>query len=188
MQINTSDFKKGIKVLLDNEPFEMIECSFKKPGKGPGLYITKLRNLLKGTLLDRTYRNGDSLESADVRRSDGVYSYRDGAGYVFMDNESYEQHTLPNEQVEEQMKFLLEGAPVGMLYWNGQLVGMTPPQHVVLEVTYTEPAARGNTTSNVTKQATVETGADIQVPAFINQGEKVKIDLETGKYVERVRE
>lgn len=188
MQIGTSDFKKGIKVLVDNEPHEMIECEFKKPGKGQALYRTKLRNLVKGSLLDRTYKNGESLESADVHRSDGVYSYRDGNGYVFMDNESFEQHTLPAEQVENDMKFLQEGAPVGMLYWNDQLIGMTPPQQVILEVTYTEPAARGNTTSNVTKAATVETGAEIQVPAFINQGEKVKIDLETGKYVERVRE
>jgi elongation factor P len=188
MQISTSDFKKGIKVLIDNDPYEMIECEFKKPGKGQALYRTKLRNLVKGTLLDRTYKNGESLESADVHRSDGVYSYRDGNGFVFMDNESFEQHTLPIEQIENDMKFLQEGAAVGMLYWNGQLIGMTPPQQVILEVTYTEPAAKGNTTSNVTKQATVETGAEVYVPAFINQGEKVKIDVETGKYVERVRE
>ena len=188
MQISTSDFKKGIKVLVDNEPHEMIECEFKKPGKGQALYRTKLRNLVKGSLLDRTYKNGESLESADVHRSDGVYSYRDGNGYIFMDNESFEQHTLPAEQVEKDMRFLQEGAPIGMLYWNGQLIGMTPPQQVILEITYTEPAARGNTTSNVTKHATVETGAEIQVPAFINQGEKVKIDVETGKYIERVRD
>ncbi|MFK7819317.1 MAG: elongation factor P [Planctomycetaceae bacterium] len=188
MQISTSDFKKGIKVLIDNDPHEMIECEFKKPGKGQALYRTKLRNLVKGTLLDRTYKNGESLESADVHRSDGVYSYRDGNGFVFMDNESFEQHTLPTEQIENDMKFLQEGASVGMLYWNSQLIGMTPPQQVILEVTYTEPAAKGNTTSNVTKHATVETGAEVQVPAFINQGEKVKIDVETGKYVERVRE
>jgi elongation factor P len=188
MQIGTSDFKKGIKVLIDNEPHEMLDCEFKKPGKGQALYRTKLRNLIKGTMLDRTYKGGESLESADVHRSDGIYSYRDGNGYVFMDNESFEQHTMDAEVVGDDMKFLMEGSPVGMLYWNGHLIGMTPPQHVILEITYTEPAARGNTTSNVTKNATVETGAEIQVPAFINQGEKVKIDLESGKYVERVRE
>lgn len=188
MQINTGDFRKGIKVLIDGDPYEMMECNFVKPGKGQALYKTKLRNLLKGTILDRTYKSGESLESADVHRGDGVYSYRDGTGYVFMDNESYEQFTLPEEVCGDDMKFLQEGAPVGMLYWNGQLISMSPPQQVVLEVTYTEPAAKGNTATNVTKPATVETGAEIQVPAFINQGEKVKIDVESGKYVERVRE
>lgn len=188
MQIGTSDFKKGVKVLIDNEPYEMLDCEFKKPGKGQALYRTKLRNLLKGSMLDRTYKGGESLEAADIHRSDGVYSYRDGNGYVFMDNESFEQHTLEAAVVADDMQFLMEGAPVGLLYWNEQLISMTPPQHVVLEITYTEPAARGNTTANVTKPATVETGAEIQVPAFISQGEKVKIDLETGKYVERVRE
>lgn len=188
MQINTGDFRKGIKVLIDNDPYEMFECNFVKPGKGQALYKTKLRNLLKGTILDRTYKSGESLESADVHRSEGVYSYRDGNGYVFMDNDSYEQFTLSEEVCGADMKFLQEGAAVGMLYWNGQLISMTPPQQVILEITYTEPAAKGNTATNVTKPATVETGAEIQVPAFINQGEKVKIDVETGKYVERVRD
>lgn len=186
-QINTGDFRKGIKVILDNDPYEMLECNFVKPGKGQALYKTKLRNLLKGTILDRTYKSGESLEGADVHRSDGVYSYRDASGYVFMDNSTYEQYTLEAAVCEDCMKFLMEGAPVGLLFWNGQLIGMTPPQQVVLEVTYTEPAARGNTATNVSKPATVETGADVNVPAFINTGEKIKIDTETGSYIERVR-
>ena len=187
--IPTGDFKKGLKVIIDDEPYEMLECNFVKPGKGQALYKTKLRNLLKGTILDRTYKSGsDGLESADVHRSDGIYSYREANGYVFMDNESYEQHTLSEEVCGDHMKFLSEGAPVGMLYWNGQLISMSPPQQVVLEITYTEPAAKGNTATNVTKPATVETGAEVQVPAFINQGEKIKIDVESGSYIERVRE
>ena len=177
-QINTGDFRKGIKVTLDGEPYEMFECNFVKPGKGQALYKTKLRNLLKGTILDRTYKSGDSLEAADVHRGDGQYLYRDSSGYVFMDNESYEQYTLEASVCGEQVAFLLEGAPVGMLYWNGQLISMTPPQHVVLEVTHTEPAAKGNTATNVTKPATVETGAEVQVPAFIKEGDKLKIDAE----------
>lgn len=185
--INTGDFRKGVKVLLDNEPYEMLECNFVKPGKGQALYKTRLRNLLKGTILDRTYKSGESLESADVHRSDGVYSYRDGTGFVFMDNASFEQFSLAADVVEDQMKFLMEGAPVGLLFFNGQLIGMTPPQQVVLEVTYTEPAARGNTATNVQKPATVETGAEVLVPAFIEAGEKIKVDTESGSYVERVR-
>lgn len=186
-QINTGDFRKGIKVLLDGEPYEMLECNFVKPGKGQALYKTRLRNLLKGTILDRTYKSGDGLESADVHRSEGVYSYRDGSGYVFMDNDTFEQYSMDVSVIENDMRFLQEGAPVGLLFWNQQLIGMTPPQQVVLEVTYTEPAARGNTATNVSKPATVETGAEVMVPAFIEAGEKIKIETASGSYVERVR-
>lgn len=188
MQINPTDFKKGLKVLIDNEPYEMLDCSFVKPGKGQALYKTRLRNLLKGTILDRTYKSGgESLESADVHRTDGVYSYRDASGFVFMDNETYEQNSLSEEVVGDDMRFIQEGTEVSLLYWNSQLISMTPPQQIVLEITYTEPAAKGNTATNVTKAATVETGAEIQVPAFIAAGEKVKIEVETGNYIERVR-
>lgn len=187
-QISTSDFRKGIKVVIDGEPYEMIECNFVKPGKGQALYKTKLRNLLKGTIIDRTYKSGDSLEAADVRKGSGQYLYRDAHNLVFMDNETYEQHALPEETVGDQAKFLLEGATCDLLYWNDQLIGITAPAHVVLEVTETEPAARGNTATNVTKPATVETGAVVTVPAFVKTGDKIKIDARTGTYIERVRE
>lgn len=186
-QINTGDFRKGIKVLVEGDPYEMLECNFVKPGKGQALYKTRLKNLLKGTILDRTYKSGDSLEGADVHKSDGQYSYRDSTGFVFLD-ENFEQHTLPEEACGDQMTFVQEGMPVQLLFWNGQLIEITPPQQVVLEVTYTEPAARGNTATNVTKPATVDTGGEIQVPAFINQGDKVKINAATGEYIERVRD
>ena len=186
--INTGDFRKGIKVVVDSDPYEMLECNFVKPGKGQALYKTRLRNLLKGTILDRTYKSGDSLEAADVRNSDGIYSYFDGSGYVFMDNQTFEQYTLSADVCGDPMKLLKEGSQVGLLFWNDQLIGMTPPKQVTLEVTYTEPAARGNTATNVTKPATVETGAEVQVPAFINQGEKIKIDVETSGYAGRVND
>ncbi len=188
VQINTGQFRKGIKVILDGEPYEMLECNFVKPGKGQALYKTKLRNLLKGTIIDRTYKSGDSLEAADIHRGEGQYLYRDGTGYVFMDNETYEQHHLSEEVCGEQAKFLLEGATCQLLYWNGRLIGMTPPQHVVLEVVEAEPAARGNTATNVTKPVKVETGATVMVPAFVKQGDKIKVDATTGTYIERVRE
>ncbi len=185
--ISTSDFRKGIKVLLDGEPYEMLECNFVKPGKGQALYKTRLRNLLKGTILDRTYRSGDGLEAADVHRSDGSYSYRDGENFYFLDNDTFEQYALSAAICGDQMVFLMEGSPVQLLFWNGQLISMTPPQQVVMEITYTEPAAKGDTATNVTKSATVECGAEIQVPAFIRQGDKIKIDVESGAYVERVQ-
>lgn len=187
-QINTGDFKKGIKVIVEGDPYEMLECNFVKPGKGQALYKTRLRNLLKGTILDRTYKSGDSLEGADIHRGEGQYLYRDANGYVFMDTETFDQHTIPADIAEDKMRFLQESAVVGLLYWNGQVIDMTPPQHVVLRITYTEPAARGDTAGNVTKPATVETGAEIQVPAFVKDGDLIKIDAENGTYVERVRE
>ena len=122
-----------------------------------------------------------------MHRNDGVYSYRDGDSYVFMDNSNFEQHSLAAEVVKDDMRWLMEGATVGLLYWNGQLISMSPPQQVILKVTYTEPAVRGNTATNVTKPATVETGAEIQVPAFIKEGDNVKIDTESGQYMERIQ-
>lgn len=185
--INTGDFRKGIKVLVNDEPHEMFECNFVKPGKGQALYKTKLRNLLKGTILDRTYKSGESLESADVHKSNGQYLYRDGDSFVFMDNETFEQYPLSADLCADRLKFLLEGAPCSLLYWNGNLIDFTPPQQVTLEVTAAEPAARGDTATNVTKPATVETGAEVQVPAFIKVGDQIKIDAETGGYIERVK-
>lgn len=185
-QISIGSVKKGMKFVIDGDPWEVIEINFRKPGKGAAIYETKLRNLLKGTIVVNRYRSGESLEEADVHRAEGIYSYRDANGYVFMDNNTYEQYTLPAEAVEKRMRFIREGEPVHMLYWNGQLIDVTPPSHVVLEVTYTEPAARGDTATNVTKAATVETGGEVQVPAFIKEGDKIKINAETGEYVERV--
>lgn len=178
--------KRGGKVLVNNEPFEIIQIDFRKPGKGQALYTTKLRNLLKGGILDRTYRSGESLDEADVHRSDGAYSYRDGDSFYFLDNDTFEQVSLPAENIADQMKFLMEGAAVQLLFWNGQLISMTPPQQVTMAVTYTEPAAKGDTATNVTKAATLECGAEVQVPAFIREGDKVKIDVESGSYIERV--
>lgn len=187
-QINAGDFRKGIKITLDDEPYEMLECNFVKPGKGQALYKTRLRNLLKGTMLDRTYKSGDSLESADVRKGDGQYLYRDANGYVFMDSETYEQYPLGAEVCGDSIKFLLEGTTCQLLFWNNQLIGMTPPQHVVLEVIEADPAAKGNTATNVTKPVKVETGATVHVPAFVKQGEKIKVDASAGTYIERVRD
>jgi elongation factor P len=182
---NAGEFRKGIKVIVENDPFEMVSCEFVKPGKGQALYRTRLRNLLTGSLLDRTYRSGDSLEAADVRNADGMYSYYDGENFVFMDNESFEQVSLAGEVCRDQMRFIKDGSPCQLLYWNDRLISVMPPKHIVLEITFTEPAARGNTATNVTKPATVETGGEIRVPSFIEIGEKVKIDTESGEYLGR---
>ena len=185
---NAGEFRKGIKVIVENDPYEMVHTEFVKPGKGQALYKCKMRNLLKGSLLDRTYRSGDSLEAADIRNVDGIYSYFDSQDYIFMDNESFEQVGLSKDICGEQMRYIKEGSPCQLMYWGEKVIGVTPPTHIVLEITYTEPAARGNTATNVSKPATVETGGEIQVPSFINIGEKVKIDTETGNYLGRVNE
>jgi len=187
MALPIEKHKRGGKILLNNEPYEIVEINFVKPGKGQALYKTKLRNLLKGGILDRTYRSGESLEEANVHRSDGAYSYRDGESYYFLDNDSFETFPLDATVIENDMRFLMEGSAVQLLFFNGQLISMTPPQQVIMEVTYTEPAAKGDTATNVNKAATLECGAEVQVPAFIKQGDKVKIDVESGSYLERVQ-
>jgi elongation factor P len=184
--INVGDFRKGMKVLLDGQPSELLSVEFKKPGKGQAVYTTRIRNLMSGKIYDFKYRSGDSLESADVRNSDGIYSYFDGSEYVFMDNESFEQVGISAEIVGDRMRFIPENTECALLYWNDQLIGVTPPKHITLEVIYTEPAARGDTATNVTKAATVEPGGEVQVPAFIAQGNRIKIETESGAYIERV--
>lgn len=184
---NTSDFRKGLKVQIDGEPYLMTECNFVKPGKGNALYKCKLKNLIRSSILDRTYKGGDSLESADVTEIDAQFLYRQGDTFVFMDNTNYEQYELSAEQVDDAWKYLKESMNCSMVLFNDLPITMTPPNHVELTVEYCEPGAKGNTATNVTKPVKVETGAEIQCPSFINMGDVVKVDTRTGQYVERVR-
>jgi len=182
----TSDFRKGLKVQMDGEPYLMIEMNFVKPGKGNALYKCRLRNLVRGTVLDRTYKGGDTLESADVEEITVQFSYRQQDTFVFMDSTTFEQYELPAEQVGDAWKFLKEGTPCSMTLFNGRPLLMAPPNHVELRVEYCEPGVKGDTATNVTKPVKVETGAEIICPAFIKQGNVLKIDTRTGEYVERV--
>jgi len=185
---NTSDFRKGLKVQLDGDPYLMIECNFVKPGKGQALYKCKLRNLIRNTVLDRTYKSGDSLEAADIEEIEAQYLYRQADTFVFMDTGTYEQYELSAEQVDDAWKYLKEGTICTMLLFNNNPIGITPPNHVVLKVEYCEPGAKGNTASSVTKPVKVETGADIECPAFVEMGDLIKVDTRTGQYIERVKE
>ena len=184
---NTSDFRKGLKVQIDGDPYLMIECNFVKPGKGNAFYKCKLRNLIRNTVLDRTYKGGESLESADVEEIDTQFLYRQGDTFVFMDNKTYEQYELSADQVDENWKYLKENMDCHMTLFNGFPITMAPPNHVELTVEYCEPGAKGNTATNVTKPVKVETGAEFLAPAFIEMGNVIKIDTRTGDYVERVR-
>lgn len=185
---NTSDFRKGLKVQIDGDPYIMTECNFVKPGKGQALYKCKLRNLIRGTILDRTWKSGDSLEGTDIEEIDAQFLYAQGDTYVFMNNETYDQYELSKDLVGDAWKYLKEGMVCTMMLHNNSPLGITPPNHVVLEITFAEPAVRGNTATNVTKTAKLETGADIIVPNFVEQGEKIKVDTRTGEYLERVKE
>ena len=182
----TSDFRKGLKVEIDGEPYAMIEMNFVKPGKGNAFYKCKLRNLLRNTVIDRTYKGGDSLESADVEEISTQFLYRQADTFVFMDTSTYEQYELSAEQIDDSWKYLKESIGCNMLLYNGNPVAVTPPNHIELEVVECEPGAKGDTATNVTKPAKVETGAEFQVPIFIKQGNVIKIDTRTGDYVERV--
>jgi elongation factor P len=185
---NTSEFRKGIKVQIDGDPYQMVECNFVKPGKGNALYKCKLRNLIRGTILDRTYRGGDSLEAADVTEIQAQFLYRQSDTFVFMDNTTYEQYELSAEQVDDAWKYLKEGMNCSMTLYNGKPISMTPPPHVVLKVEYCDPGVRGNTATNVTKPVKLETGAEIMCPDFVKMGDLIKIDTRTGEYLERAKE
>ena len=185
---NTSQFRKGLKVQMDGDPYLMIECNFVKPGKGQALYKCKLRNLVRNTVIDRTYKSGDSIEAADIEEIEAQYLYRQADHFVFMDNQSFEQYELSKEQVDDGWRYLKEGMVCSMLLFNNSPIGMTPPNHVVLKVEYCEPGAKGNTATNVTKPCKVETGTEFDCPSFVNMGDLIKIDTRTGQYIERVKE
>ena len=185
---NTSDFRKGLKVQINGDPYLMIECNFVKPGKGQALYKCKLRNLVRNTVIDRTYKSGDSIEAADVEEIEAQYLYRQVDTFVFMNNESYEQYELSKEQVDDAWRYLTEGMVCSMLLFNNNSIGITPPNHVVLKVEYCEPGAKGNTATNVTKPCKVETGTEFDCPSFVEIGDLIRVDTRTGAYIELVKE
>ncbi len=185
---STNEFKKGLKVQIDGVPYQMIEMNFRKPGKGTALYECKLKNLIRGTVTDRTYRAGQSLEAADVLEFTAQYLYRQGDSFVFMDNTDYEQYELTAEQVGDGVGFVKEGMNCQLIAFNNNPIGVTLPNHVVLQVEYCEPAVKGNTATNVSKPVKLETGAEIQAPAFINIGDWLRVDTRTQEYIERTKE
>ena len=185
--IGTSDFRKGLKVQIDGDPYLMIECNFVKPGKGQAMYKCRLRNLVRGTVLDRTYKSGESIEAAEIEEIDAQYLYRQGDQFVFMNNENYEQYELTADQVDDAWKYLKEGMNCSMVLFNNNPITITPPNHVVLQIEYCEPGIKGNTASNLTKPVKMETGAEVICPAFVEIGEMIRIDTRSGDYIERVK-
>ncbi len=184
----TSDIRKGMCIDHNNDIFTIVEFQHVKPGKGAAFVRTKIKSLTSGKVLDHTFPAGHKVDEVRVERRKFQYLYSDDMGYHFMNNETYDQVAL-TENLVEHADFLKEGMEVDILYHADQEVPLTMemPQYIILEVTYTEPGVKGDTATNTFKPATVETGAEVRVPLFINQGDKVKIEMETGSYMERVK-
>ena len=182
---NTSDFRKGLKVEIDGEPYLMTDMQFVKPGKGNALYKCRMKNLIRGTTLDRTYKGGDSLQSADVETTDVSFLYRQGEDYIFMHQETFGQFEVSSDVAGDLWKFLKDGMVCSMTLYNGNAIIVEPPNMVELEVIECVPGAKGDTATNVTKPAKVETGAEFIVPGFIKEGNVIRVDTRTGEYSER---
>jgi len=185
---NTSEIRNGLCINYNNDVYKVVEFLHVKPGKGPAFVRTKLKSLTNGKVLDNTFPAGHKIDVVRVERRAFQYLYKDDDSYHFMDNESYEQISINNEMVENG-DLMKEGEAIEILFHadNDTPLTIDIPQHVVLQVTYTEPGVRGDTATNVTKPAIVETGAEIKVPIFINEGDKLKIDTKTRSYLERVK-
>mgnify|MGYP006292193051 CR=1 FL=1 len=180
-----SDLRKGLRVEIDGAPYVITEFNFNKPGKGQAIYNCKMKNLLTGTTLTKSYRSNDKIDKPALEERRLLYSYAEGDRYVFMD-ENYEQTVIAADVLGVNRYFLDEDAAVDVQFYNGQPVDMTLPTFVEREIVHTEPGARGNTATNVTKPAEIEGGYEIQVPLFVNQGDVVRIDTRTGEYSDRV--
>jgi len=184
----TNEFRGGLKILLDGDPFAIIENEFVKPGKGQAFNRVKIRNLRSGRVIERTFKSGESVEAADVVEVSLQYLYSDGENWHFMDEGSFEQYAAPREAVGDSANWLKEQDVCTLTLWNGVPLTVAPPNFVVLEITDTDPGLKGDTASGATKPATVETGAVVKVPLFVNQGERIRIDTRTGEYVARAKD
>ena len=185
--ISAGDFRNGITIEVEGNVFQIIEFQHVKPGKGAAFVRTKLRNVISGAVVERTFNPTDKFPPAFVERKEMEYLYNDGELYYFMDLESYEQLPLNADKLGDSFKYVKENMTVKVLSYKGSVFGVEPPKHVVLEITETEPGFKGDTTTNVLKPATVETGAEVRVPLFIDIGDKIKLDTETGEYLERAK-
>ena len=183
--ISAGDFRNGVTFDMDGDVFQIIEFQHVKPGKGAAFVRTKIRNVITGAVLEKTFNPSDKYPTAFVERKDMQYLYKDGDLYYFMDNETYETIPINKEKLGNSFRFVKENMDVKVLSYKGSVFGVEPPFFVELEVTKTDPGFKGDTATNTTKPAILETGAEVKVPLFIEEGEKIKIDTRTGEYMER---
>lgn len=184
--LSAGDFRNGLTFEMDGQVMQVVEFQHVKPGKGAAFVRTKMRNVITGAVIETSFNPTAKFPSATVEKKDMEYSYSDGDLYYFMDMQTFDQIPLNGDKLPDSFKFVKEGHQCRLLSYKGSVFSVEPPMFVELEITETEPGVKGNTATNVTKNATVETGAVIRVPIFVNEGDVVKIDTRTGEYLERV--
>lgn len=183
--ISSNDFRTGTSIELDGAVWRVVEFLHVKPGKGSAFVRTKLKNVQSGSVVERTFRAGETVPQAVIEKKDMQHTYRDGDDFVFMDMETYEEVRLTADQIGERVKYLKEEMNVNVVSWQGQILEVELPNSVVLEVTETDPGVKGDTATGGTKPAIVETGAQVMVPLFISIGEKIKVDTRNDSYLGR---
>lgn len=186
--VTAGDFRNGVTFEMDGNVYSIIEFQHVKPGKGAAFVRTKIRNVISGAVTEKTFNPNDKYPTAFIERKDMEYLYNDGDLYYFMDSETYEQLPISPNVLGDNFRFVKENMVCKVLSYKGNVFGIEPPNFVELQVTETEPGVKGDTATNVTKPATLETGAIIKVPLFINEGEKIQVDTRTGEYLGRVKE
>ena len=187
MAITTADFKTGLTIEYEGNVYQVLEFQHVKPGKGGAFVRSKLKNLMTGATLEKTWRAGDKMDSALVERRNVEFLYRDGEDLVLMDMSDYEQLTLPSAQVGDSVKFLKDNTPVQLITWKGKLLNLELPQTIEYAIAQTDPGLKGDTAQGGSKPATLETGAVVTVPLFVNKSDIIRVDTRTGQYLERVK-
>ncbi len=185
---NTNEFRNGLKLLIDGDPYSIVDNDIVKPGKGQAFNRIKIRNLKNGRVVERTYKSGESVEAADVVEYEMQYLYNDGDQWHFMDPQSYEQYAAGGSAVEEARSWLKEEDVCSVTLWNGEPLQVEPPNFVDLTIVETDPGLKGDTAQGGIKPAKLETGATVRVPLFIEQGEVIRVNTRTGEYVSRVKD
>lgn len=183
--ISVNDFKTGVTIEMDGQAWQVVEFQHVKPGKGAAFVRAKLKNVKTGSSVEKTFRAGEKLPKAHLERREMQYLYNDGEGFVCMDTESYDQLEISAEAIGEGRKWLLENMNIQVLFFQGNIIGVEIPNFVELEVTETEPGVKGDTATGATKNATLETGAVVKVPLFVNTGDRIRIDTRSGEYLDR---
>lgn len=183
--VSAGDFRNGVTFEMDGNVYQIIEFQHVKPGKGAAFVRAKIKNVIAGSVVERTFNPDEKYPTAFIERKEMEYSYSDGSLYYFMDPESYELVPIDEKDLSDNFKFVTENMTCKVLSYKGKVFGVEPPTFVELTVTQTDPGFKGDTATNATKPATLETGAEIRVPLFIDEGEKIRIDTRTGEYMER---
>ncbi len=186
MTLGITEVRKGMVLKVENDLFSVIKSEFVNPGKGSAFIRTKLKSIIKGTSIERTFKAAEKLESVELEKRNMTYCYKEGDDIVFMDVNDYEQIHIPKEYVEDIIPFMKEETQVEVSFYEGKPIGITPPNFAILEITYAEEGLKGDTSGTAMKRVTLETGGEIQVPIFVKQGDVVKVDLRDLSYVERV--